>query len=1375
MQLVTAQNHHASLEQRATRAESTQGATLVPLSFTDNSGLPRVEPLGERKYEPFALTDVQQAYWVGRQAGFHLGNVAAHGYMEVDCPALDVPRLEWAFQQLIQRHDMLRAVINPDGRQQILRQTPAYAFQRYDLRDVYETERESCLDNVRQEMSHQVLNPAVWPLFDIRASLLPDGVTRLHLSMDVLIFDALSFDILSEELRHLYRGGVAPPPLTFSYADYVAGLQRLEQSDLRRDCEAYWREKLRTLPPAPELPTAIAPSSIVRPAFVRRSRRLQPQAWEALKDKARRMGVTPSVVLLTAYAYVLSRWSANKHFTLNLTLFNRLQFHPEVDDLVGDFTSILLLAVDFREPLPFAEQAQRVQEQLWRDMDQRFVSGVWVLRELAEMKRDYAAAQMPVVFTSAMKPGAADATPAAMSWLGEIVYTITQTPQVWLDHQITEDAGALVCDWDAVEELFPAGMLDDMFSAFGDMLETLASDDAQWGKREFPILPLRQQALFHESNRTAAPVPPGLLHEPFLRQCEKTPEHIAVIDSTNSLTYRELYQRSNCLAHHLWSLGSRSGELIAVLLPKCHYQVQAVLGVLEAGAVYLPIEPSLSDEYIMTVLRMAGVTKVVSVTAVLQQRQLPSEVSGVALDQLASDQHVIAPLPAMQRPVDLAYIIYTSGSTGAPKGVMIDHRGALNTIVDINQRFNVTAQDRVLSLSALNFDLSVYDIFGLLAVGGAVVIPDAQRLRAPKHWAELITTHNVTLWNTVPALMDIYVTYQREVAQRQDAHLRLVMMSGDWIPLSLPPAIREWCPQAASISLGGATEASIWSILYPIDTIDPNWRSVPYGKAMANQRFYVLDEHLQPRPVWTPGELYIGGIGVAQGYWRDAKRTAASFITHPDTHERLYRTGDLGRYLPDGNIEFLGRKDFQVKVNGYRVELGEVEAHMASFPGVKAAVAALHGEPGQPKRLVGYYVYEQQGDETQCEREKFKFRLSEPGLRRFDDTHERVQLVADPRLDGEHFTMRRSQRWYPDTPVPGEALSHLLSHLSKTVTMGSPRYRYGSAGGLYPVQTYVSVKAARVTGLNTGLYYYHPGNHELVRLSADAVCDESYFAAENAAVVNSAAFALFFVADREAIEPFYGEDSRAFCLLEAGLMTQVLEQEAGARGIGLCQIGGFDFERAQPAFHCEHKPLYLHCLVGGVRTAAEPPPAQHAPPRNAQQQFEEQLQAHLKKKLPSYMAPTIYVRLEALPLSANGKVDRKALPSPQHVSSPAEPPLAATAESGLAQRICSVWREVMRLEQVRATDNFFDLGGTSVDMIKIHAKLQPHLPKEISLLDMFFAFPTIAALADHLQAGEERPQEQSRTPAARRRALTSQRDKRRSVQLLHRTTQESDA
>jgi acyl-coenzyme A synthetase/AMP-(fatty) acid ligase/acyl carrier protein len=294
---------------------------------------------------------------------------------------------------------------------------------------------------------------------------------------------------------------------------------------------------------------------------------------------------------------------------------------------------------------------------------------------------------------------------------------------------------------------------------------------------------------------------------------------------------------------------------------------------------------------------------------------------------------------------------------------MIEHRGAANTVADVNRRFGISEADRVLALSSLSFDLSVWDLFGVLGAGGRVVLPDPAASRDPAHWHELVLREGLTVWNSVPALVELYVEHLERHGEPWPGHLRLVMMSGDWIPVGLPARIRGLGSQAGLISMGGATEASIWSIVYPIGEVDPAWKSIPYGRPMTNQTFHVLDDRLDPCPDWVPGQLYIGGAGLARGYWKDEARTRASFFTHPRTGERLYRTGDLGRWLPDGTIEFLGREDLQVKIQGYRVELGEVEAALARHPGVRDAVVAAVGEARGHKRLVAWYVADaRQGD-----------------------------------------------------------------------------------------------------------------------------------------------------------------------------------------------------------------------------------------------------------------------------------------------------------------------------------------------------------------------------------------------------------------------------
>ncbi|HEY2740347.1 MAG TPA: amino acid adenylation domain-containing protein, partial [Thermoanaerobaculia bacterium] len=686
--------------------------------------------------------------------------------------------------------------------------------------------------------------------------------------------------------------------------------------------------------------------------FNRRRFRLPAPQWEAIKDRARKSGLTLASVLLGAFAEVLSRWAKSSHYCLNLTLFNRLPLVPDVDRIVGDFTSLVLLEVDAAGGSSFEERGRRTQAQMWDDLDHRYVGGVRVMREL-KRARGEAGAGAPVVFTSMLTlPGSGEVTAEDRLTLSP-VFGVSQTPQVWLDHQASEQGGRLSFVWDAADELFPPGMLDDMLAAYLELLERLAAGEDAWGERAPLRLPAAHLALYAAANATLAEVPEGLLHTPFLAQAAARPESPAVISAERTLTYGELRRLACGLGRRLRVAGVEPGSLVGVVMTKGWEQVAAVLAALAAGAAYLPIDAELPRERRDYLLTHGGVR-----VALTQPRHAALEwPDGVAVLAVDGSEGEDGPWPEPRRgPDDLAYTIFTSGSTGLPKGVMIEHRSALNTILDMNRRFAAGREDRVLGISSLSFDLSVYDLFGLWAAGGAVVLPEAAAGRDPARWLELMERFRVTVWNTVPALLEMLVEYAEGRGTRLPAALRLVLLSGDWLPLSLPARLRALAPGPVEVvSLGGATEAAIWSILHPVDSVDPAWRSIPYGRAMASQSVQVLDANLAPRPVWVPGELYIGGAGLARGYWRDPAKTAASFVASPEG-ERLYRTGDLGRWRPDGTIELLGREDFQVKVQGHRIELGEIEAALATHPAIDAAVVTAPGERGNGRRLVGYVV-----------------------------------------------------------------------------------------------------------------------------------------------------------------------------------------------------------------------------------------------------------------------------------------------------------------------------------------------------------------------------------------------------------------------------------
>ncbi|MFD6280074.1 amino acid adenylation domain-containing protein [Streptomyces sp. NPDC060209] len=439
----------------------------------------------------------------------------------------------------------------------------------------------------------------------------------------------------------------------------------------------------------------------------------------------------------------------------------------------------------------------------------------------------------------------------------------------------------------------------------------------------------------------------AVLHRAFVEQAGRTPEALAVVAADRTLTYGELAAESARVAAQLTSRGLGRASRVAVVMEKGWEQAVACLGILRAGAAYVPVDPGWPTRRVADVLVSAGVTEALTQPRTAGGVVWPEGVGVTAIEASGGDD---APPSAVRDvevgPGDLAYVIYTSGSTGVPKGVMIEHGPAVNTVQDVNDTLGCTAEDRVLALSALNFDLSVYDLFGPLSVGGAVVIPAPDDAREPADWLRLMAEWGVTVWNSVPALMAMLTEYagSAPAADLPASPLRAVLMSGDWIPVSLPGEVRALFPGARQWSLGGATEASIWSILHPITPQDSELPSIPYGRAMRNQHVYVGDGLMLPRPCWVPGEILIAGAGLARGYLGDPERTARSFPTDPATGARRYRTGDWGRLLPSGEIEFLGREDMQVKVGGHRIELGDIEAAMLACPGVRGAVAGTHGE-----------------------------------------------------------------------------------------------------------------------------------------------------------------------------------------------------------------------------------------------------------------------------------------------------------------------------------------------------------------------------------------------------------------------------------------------
>ncbi|MEI2454755.1 amino acid adenylation domain-containing protein [Lysobacter firmicutimachus] len=885
----------------------------------------------------FPLTDMQRLLVVSASDGMEYA-LHPHLYFEVERPGLDIDRFVSAIARVIERHRRNIVAVTPELRLRQVEEASAPRVSVWDLRGLSELGTRQGLMQIRHRMSHQPLPMDRWPWLDFQLTRYGDSDVRLHVNFSNLFLDQFSgLRLLSEIEQYYANPDVELPADQVGIAEVSLALaQRHEAADRAR---AYWTDRVATLPAPPELPLVRLHGN---PGLNRRRLVIDAATWAAFTAGVALHGMSPVTALLAVYGEIVARFSGSRHFILNQMITRRLLRRiPGAESVLGNLGAIYPLEFDWRGAASLLERARRLQATIIGDLGRTDWSGVDVLEALNARHHSQGRAACPFVVSSGLAGGPQEA----------FGYSKLATPQVLLDHQFFALRGDRVeIVWDVVEAAFPPGFIDALCHAHEALIRSLAADPQAWTATT-ALVAARSPASPVETG-PARPLPTGRLSDGLKAGARVAPEHPAVVCGEEALSYGELAAAAESLAKVLCAHGVRPGDRVAIVLAKGVPQTIAVYAALLAGAAYVPIDPAWPQRRIEQLVNDIGAAAILGTEA----GQCPGvpviavrgQAAAVAAAACAGTQ-----LPADLDPSALAYVIYTSGSTGQPKGVALDHRGPVNTILDVNGEFGIVAEDVLFGVSSLSFDLSVYDIFGAAMAGATLVLPDPAD-HSPHAWLAAMVERGVTVWNSAPPLMQLLVDVARAEGVQLPA-LRLVMLSGDWISLSLPDDIRAIAPNAKVVSLGGATEASIWSIWYPIDAVDPKWRSIPYGRPMANQPWYVLDEQGHETPTWTTGQLHIGGVGLAQGYWGDPGKTAAAFVTHPATGERIYRTGDLGRLLPDGNIELIGRIDAQCKIQGHRVEPGEVEHVLAADPRVKDAVVLVAGEAKQ-KQLRAFVV-----------------------------------------------------------------------------------------------------------------------------------------------------------------------------------------------------------------------------------------------------------------------------------------------------------------------------------------------------------------------------------------------------------------------------------
>ena len=874
--------------------------------------------------EPFELTPVQQAYWLGRSSDEVLGGIGCHAFLEFRCRHVDPTRLEEATATVRARNPMLRARF-VDGLQQVLEQPTMPCFHRDDWRDLDEERAQQAWQRLHAYRSHECLSVEHGQVFLLGLVQMPDGEDRVWISVDLLAADVESLRLLLQELGMAYNAPMAmPEPPAVQFAEHLLTRQLLV-ADKRSQAREYWLNRLPELPDGPRLPLACAPQDIKQQRWLRRSFVLGLADSRRLESLSASHGVTLSSVFGWAFATVLGRWSEEQKFLLNVPLFNRHSSDPEIARVIADFTTLVLLECEWKSGLSIAEAVAAFQQSMHVAIGESEFPALEVLRESRRRGQERSA---PVVFSSNLGSGCF--VPGVFrAVFGDLHDMLSQTPQVWLDHQLYRVERGILVTWDSVEALFPSGVLDAMFASYVQLLRRLS--DGDWMSPAHVPLPSAQIARMMDGCTLPQARRLQCLHAGFFEWARKHPNEVAVWDCGQPVTRGALAHRARCMAAGLREEGVGYGDVVEVCLPRGADQVAAVYAILSLGACYVPLDMDQPPVRRRLIEESAGVGAVIAT-----RQDLSTQPPRYGVHELA----MRAPL---NTPPDVdanacAYVIYTSGSTGIPKGVEVSHAAAMNTIDCMRGLLGVTSRDCMLTVSALDFDLSVFDLFGVLGAGGSLVLTAQDQSRDAAAWSVDIAKYGVTLWNSAPAMLEMLLSLPESSVNL--GSLRAVLLSGDWVSLDLPERLRRRVPvHCRLLVLGGATEAGIWSNWQEVRDVPAYWRSIPYGRALTGQAYRVVDVSGRDVPDHVVGELWIGGGSLARGYRNAPELTAQRFVH--DEFGRWYRTGDRGRFWSDGTLEFLGRIDQQVKVRGQRIELGEIETVLCAHDLIDSACVTL--------------------------------------------------------------------------------------------------------------------------------------------------------------------------------------------------------------------------------------------------------------------------------------------------------------------------------------------------------------------------------------------------------------------------------------------------
>ncbi|MCR4955142.1 MAG: AMP-binding protein [Lachnospiraceae bacterium] len=959
----------------------------------------------------YLMSDMLRTVYVGRKDEVVMGGHGSKAYFELECEDYDPVKFRNTVKKLVKAQPFFRASFGDDNKFSVCNDVEI-KIKEYDLQGLSEKEAMEAVLKNREKQYQMEFDVTKAPLIAFAVSVLPSRKAIIHVTYDGVVSDGEGLEILIEEMENIYDG--KEPSSCAKYEDYQAFLSELKNSEEYMEDEKYWEQFIDTVSVRPYIPLLMRPEKVTDTGTEQIVKTIPNELYETLATISKKHMVTPFALLLSVFGKVLSLYSKNHSFFLNVPMALRDDGVKNLEHTVGLFSNFTFVPIRDEEGATMEEMAQATQEALFDCREHGSYLGTDILKLF--QKKIGADIPAPITFTSTI------GAPVNEGKHFKKQYVRTYTTQNFIEVLLTDLATKKVFLMNYEKNLISKDVAEGIAQCFMETLQKIAEKEDAICRMKTVEVSKKDQALIEEKavlDEKPETSEIKMISEVIKENFNKYSGHMAVSSMEESITYQELSCRANSFIASLENVVGHRPKRIALLMDKSVEQVVVSVACMCAGISYMPLETELPCQTWIQCLDQIEAEAVVvlgdhDVSRLPKKYKIMMLTEEVFLKETKKDF-----LTAHPSPEEEAVIINTSGTTGVPKSVSILHKSLANCLFYSFQRLEIDYTPVALAVTAFCHDMSLFDIYGSLYVGGSVVMPSEELKKEPKHWYQLMKDFRVNFWNSVPAFMEMLTLFDGEKVIAAMAELKTVVMGGDFVSTSLVKKIHEYNKEISVFSVGGPTETTLWNISHKVTKEEEEGEYIPYGTPFPNTSYYILNKQHDLCPVGVPGVMHVAGCCVSAGYLGNEKENQLRFTTYRG--KRVYNTGDLGLYLPNGEIKILGRDDYQIKINGKRIELTGIENVMKTFDEIANCVVVKDEESG---KLAAVYI----GDEEINEKElKEKLAIS---LQSY--------MVPQKFLRVESFPITRNGK------VDRKKIASLLQNHEKEAVKESKK----SAGGL---------------------------------------------------------------------------------------------------------------------------------------------------------------------------------------------------------------------------------------------------------------------------------------------------------------------------------------